>query len=404
MNHYTHHKIYLMKSKLIGFIIVAILATACGNTKKDSEGSLNDKKAQLEKLKSEQKKINEDIAKLETDIKKADPTAIVTNAKLVSVLPLATTDFSHYIELQGKVDAQNISYVAPPNGQGGIVKALYVTQGQSVRKGQVLGTPRRPVDQATDRATCVCNWQVQKILTAAQKTCGTRALVPTSRFYQPKHKWKALEKQIGVIQKQAHLMTVTAPSSGIADQVNVRVGEMFVGASQAGPQIRIVNTSNLKVVASVPENYLGRVHVGSKIQIVLPEQNNRVIDAVVNVVQKVIDPNTRSFNIEAKIPSDASLKPNQIAQIRILDYSAKEVIAIPLNVVQSDENGKYVYVMEKSGDKMIAKKKAVTVGESYADLIEIKSGLIQGEQLITEGYQNLYEGQVIATVGASPAQ
>jgi RND family efflux transporter MFP subunit len=179
---------------------------------------------------------------------------------------------------------------------------------------------------------------------------------------------------------------------------------MFVGATQAGPQIRIVNTSNLKVVASVPENYLGRVKVGSRIQIVLPEQNNRVIEAVVNVVQKVIDPNTRSFNIEAKIPADASLKPNQIAQIRILDYSAKDVIAIPLNVVQSDENGKYVYVMEKSGDKMIAKKKAVTVGESYADLIEIKSGLAQGEQLITEGYQNLYDGQVIATVAVKPAQ
>jgi membrane fusion protein, multidrug efflux system len=93
-----------------------------------------------------------------------------------------------------------------------------------------------------------------------------------------------------------------------------------------------------------------------------------------------------------------------VAQIRILDYSANEVIAIPLNVVQSDENGKYVYVMEKSGDKMIAKKKAVTVGESYAELIEIKSGLTQGEQLITEGYQNLYEGQVIATVAANPGQ
>ena len=212
---------------------------------------------------------------------------------------------------------------------------------------------------------------------------------------------ESLSKQIGVIQRQAALMTVTAPTSGIADQVNVRVGEMFVGATQAGPQIRIVNTSDLKVVASVPENYLGRVKQGSRIQIVLPEQNNRVIDAVVNVVQKVIDPNTRSFNIEARIPSDASLKSNQIAQIRILDYSAKEVIAIPLNVVQSDENGKYVYVMEKSGDKMVARKKAVSVGESYEDLIEIKSGLSQGDQLITEGYQNLYEGQVIATVGAT---
>jgi membrane fusion protein, multidrug efflux system len=403
MNHYTHHKIYLMKSKLIGFIIVAILATACGNTKKDSEGSLNDKKAQLEKLKSEQKKINEDIAKLETDIKKEDPNAIVTNAKLVSVLPLATTDFSHYIELQGRVDAQNISYVAPPNGQGGIVKALYVTQGQAVRKGQVLA---RLDDQLIRQQIEPLRVQLASAEDTYRRTKSLwdQGIGTYQQVLSAKTQMESLSKQIGVIQKQAALMTITAPSSGIADQVNVRVGEMFVGATQAGPQIRIVNTSNLKVVASVPENYLGRVKVGSKIQIVLPEQNNRVIDAVVNVVQKVIDPNTRSFNIEAKIPSDASLKPNQIAQIRILDYSAKEVIAIPLNVVQSDEKGKYVYVMEKSGDKMIAKKKAVTVGESYSDLIEIKSGLTQGEQLVTEGYQNLYEGQVIATVAVSPAK
>jgi RND family efflux transporter MFP subunit len=403
MNHYTHHKIYLMKSKLIGFIIVAILATACGNTKKDSEGSLNDKKAQLEKLKSEQKKINEDIAKLESDIKKADPTAIVTNAKLVSVLPLATTDFSHYIELQGRVDAQNISYVAPPNGQGGIVKALYVTQGQSVRKGQVLA---RHDDQMIRHQIEPLRVQFASAEDTYRRTKSLwdQGIGTYQQVLSAKTQMESLSKQIGVIQKQASLMTVTAPSSGIADQVNVRVGEMFVGATQAGPQIRIVNTSNLKVVASVPENYLGRVKVGSRIQIVLPEQNNRVIEAVVNVVQKVIDPNTRSFNIEAKIPADASLKPNQVAQIRILDYSAKDVIAIPLNVVQSDENGKYVYVMEKSGDKMIAKKKTVTVGESYADLIEIKSGLAQGEQLITEGYQNLYDGQVIATVAVKPAQ
>jgi multidrug efflux pump subunit AcrA (membrane-fusion protein) len=129
----------------------------------------------------------------------------------------------------------------------------------------------------------------------------------------------------------------------------------------------------------------------------LPEQNNRIITATVSVVQKVIDPNTRSFNIEAKIPADANLKPNQIAQIKILDYKANDVIAVPLNTVQTDEKGKYVYVMEKSGDKMVARKKAVAVGESYAGLIEIKSGLTAGDQLITEGYQNLYEGQVIST-------
>ncbi len=119
-----------------------------------------------------------------------------------------------------------------------------------------------------------------------------------------------------------------------------------------------------------------------------------MISATVNVVQKVIDPTTRAFNIEAKIPG-GNLKPNQIAQVKILDYAAPNVLAAPLNIVQTDEKGKYVYVLEKTGNRSVARKKMVTVGESYAELIEIKSGLTAGDQLITEGYQNLYEGQVV---------
>lgn len=396
MNQHTHHKIYFMKRNLIGLIVVAVLAASCGNTKKDAEGSLNDKKAELQKLKTEQKKLNEQIAKLETEIKTADPTAIATSAKLVTVMPLATQNFSHYIDLQGRVDAQNISYVAPPNGQGGIVKALYITQGQFVRKGQVLA---RLDDQLIRQQIEPLRVQLATAEDTYRRTKNLfdQGIGTYQNVLNAKTQMESLQRQIGIIQKQASLMTVTAPSSGVADIVNVRVGEAFVGATAAGPQIRVVNTSNLKVVASVPENYLDRVSVGSRLEIVLPEQNNRTLPAVVNVVQKVIDPNTRTFNIEAKIPSDASLKPNQIAQIKILDYKANNVIAVPLNTVQSDEKGKYVYVMEKNGDKVVARKKAVTVGESYGEVIEIKAGLSAGDQLITEGYQNLYEGQVIAT-------
>jgi membrane fusion protein, multidrug efflux system len=396
MNQHTHHKIYFMKRNLIGLIVLAVFAASCGNTKKDAEGTLNDKKAELQKLKTEQKKVNDQIAKLEADIKKADPTAIATSAKLVTVMPLSTQNFAHYVELQGRVDAQNISYVAPPNGQGGIVKSLYVKQGQAVKKGQVLA---RLDDQLIRQQIEPLRVQLATAEDTYRRTKNLfdQGIGTYQNVLNAKTQMESLQKQIGIIQRQAALMTVTAPSSGIADQVNVRVGEAFVGATAAGPQIRIVNTSDLKVVASVPENYLDRVSVGSRLQILLPEQNNRIITATVSVVQKVIDPNTRSFNIEAKIPADANLKPNQIAQIKILDYKANDVIAVPLNTVQTDEKGKYVYVMEKSGDKMVARKKAVAVGESYAGLIEIKSGLTAGDQLITEGYQNLYEGQVIST-------
>jgi multidrug efflux pump subunit AcrA (membrane-fusion protein) len=81
--------------------------------------------------------------------------------------------------------------------------------------------------------------------------------------------------------------------------------------------------------------------------------------------------------------------------MKILDYSAKGAVAVPINVVQSDEKNKYVYVMEKAGDKMVARKKIVSVGEAYNGLIEIKSGLTGGELIITEGYQTVYDGQSV---------
>lgn len=386
-----------MKTRIFGIILLAVFAASCGNGKKDDQAVLNDKKVQLQKLRTQQQKLNDQIAVLEKDIAAADPKSMVSAAKLVTVMPLSAQAFSHFIELQGRVDAQNISYVAPPNGTGGIVKSLYVRQGDYVRKGQVLA---RLDDQMIRQQIEPLRVQLATAEDTYKRTkslwdqgIGTYQQVLTA-----KTQMESLQKQIGVIQKQASLMTVTAPSSGVADVVNVRVGEAFVGASPAGPQIRIVNTSDLKIVAAVPENYLGRVGVGSKIEVSLPEQNHRKINATVTVAQKVIDPTTRSFNIEARIPSDPALKPNQIAEIRVLDYSANNVIVAPLNVVQSDEGGKYVYVAVKKGENLVAEKRRVFVGESYRDGIEIKSGLQGGDRVITEGYQNLYDGQLITTV------
>jgi RND family efflux transporter MFP subunit len=155
----------------------------------------------------------------------------------------------------------------------------------------------------------------------------------------------------------------------------------------------------LKISANIPENYVTRVKRGTPVEIVVPDVNNRVINSTISLISQTIDPNTRGFIAEAKVPYDGSLKPNQVAQMKILDYSAKNVVAVPVNVVQTDEKGKYVYIMEKEGEKMVARKKAVIIGESYGNTIEIKSGLTGGEQLITEGFQNLYEGQVVTVVG-----
>jgi len=385
-----------MRKNLFGLLFIGILLSSCGAGTKDSKGDLNDKKAQLEKLKGEQKKINDQIATLETEIAKLDPDASAGVAKLVAITPVQTSSFEHFIEIQGTVEATNISYVAPPNGQGGVVKALYVTQGQNVRKGQVLA---RLDDQ-------LIRQQIEPLrvqLNAAEDTYKrTKSLYDQGigtyqNVLNAKTQVETLQGNIATLQKQAALMTVTAPQSGIADIVNVRVGETFVGATAAGPQIRIVNTGDLKIKANIPENYLGDVKVGSPIEVVLPDENNRMVNATVSVVNKVIDPTSRTFYIEARVPSSSNLKPNQIAKVHIKDYGNQNAITIPMSTLQNDETGKYVMIAVKEGDKLVARKRTVTIGQLYADKLEVKSGLQPNDQLITEGFQNLYDGQLITT-------
>jgi membrane fusion protein, multidrug efflux system len=113
-----------------------IIVASCGNSRKENKATLGDKKAELAKLKSEQTKLAEQIQKLEGEIAKADPDAVRV-LKLVSVQPASIQDFNHYVDLQGKIDADNISYVSP-RGMPGQVKALYVKEGDMVKKGQLL--------------------------------------------------------------------------------------------------------------------------------------------------------------------------------------------------------------------------------------------------------------------------
>ena len=98
----------------------------------------------------------------------------------------------------------------------------------------------------------------------------------------------------------------------------------------------------------------------------------------------------------SKVSGNKDLKPNQIAVVKILDHEAKNAIVIPVETVQSDEKGKYVYVAVLEGNKTVARKRTVSIGEFYDELIEVNAGLAKGDKLITKGYQGLYDGQLIS--------
>ena len=401
-----------MRKYFIGLLLAGFTVASCGGSSKDEKGSLNDKKAELEKLKKEQTSINDEVRKLEEEIAKLDTSAARQgNAKLVSIAQLTTGDFVHYIDLQGKIDAENVSYVSPRLGPG-LVKAVYVTKGQQVRKGQLL----LKLDDAVQR---------QNIIAARSglETIKTQLATARDLYNRQNNLWKqgigtevqlisartnvqtlenqlaAAQANIRTLQEQASATNVYADVNGVADEVNIRPGETFTGFAGTQPQIRIVNTASLKAVADVPENYAGRVKAGAPVVVVMPDINRTFLNLKINRAGQLINPNSRAFAAEVIVPYDPSIRPNQLAQIRIQDYAAKNTIVIPVNTVQTDEKGKYVFIAVKEGDRMIARKKMIHVGELNGADIEVKSGLAAGDQLITDGFQNLYEGQVIKLAG-----
>ena len=374
--------------------MIVSLAVACGNSAKDDKGELNDKRAKLAKLKQEQGKLATDIVKLETEIAKADPASVAAIPKLVSTSAIQPSNFTHYIDLQGMITTENIYYVSP-RGVGGQVRSIYVKEGQNISKGQlVVKLDDAIIRQQIELAKIQLNFL--KDLYNRRKNLWDQNIGTEVELISAKNNVAGQEKQIGLLNEQLAKTNVYAEVNGVVEQVNLRVGESFSPASAAQAGIRIVNNSNLKASVNIPENYLPRVNKGTPVIIEVKDINKK-FNSSISLISQVISTTNRSFNAEAKLPSDADLKPNQVAMVRIQDYFQKNAITVPLNAVQTDEKGKFIMVASNESGKKIARKKPVQLGMLYNDQIEVKAGIQAGDEVITQGYQSLYEGQLVTT-------
>lgn len=370
-----------------------LLLSSCGNSSVQKEDSLEGKKKQLAELQGQQDKINQQIAALQTEIAKLDPaSAAVEKAKLVTLTALAPTSFTHYIDLQGNVEAENISFISP-RGSGGVVREVFVRQGDHVAQGQRL----LKLDDAMQQQQ-LANAQTQlsyaKDLYQRRKNLWDQKIGSEVDLINAKNQVDMAENQVKLAQEQVDFTNVNADISGVVDQINIKPGEAFVPGSQ---QLQLVNTDNLKVVVQVPEVYQERIHVGTPVRIVFPGLNNRTVTGTVHVTGKMINTGSRSYAVEIRIPNDKDIRANQVAVVKLEDYSATGAITIPVNTLQTDEQGKYVMVGITNNGKTVAHKVPVTIGQTYADRVEIKSGLQAGDKLITDGFQGLYEGQAVTT-------
>ncbi len=364
----------------------AFLLLACGG---ENDDSLAGKQAELTKLKTEQseteakiKALEGEIAKLDTTIKQDD------RAVAVTVSPVVSENFKHYVEVQGSIDAKNSVMVSPKSG--GVLTSVLVKEGDYVKQGATMARVDNSVMKESiaevQNQLALANTVYEKQARLWEQKIGTEI-----QYLQAKNNKEALEKKIATLNTQLGQSNIAAPISGVVDQVIAKVGEM---AAPGAPIARVVNLSNLKVVAKVADSYVASVKKGDEVIVKFPDLDQEY-KARITFVSTTVDPLTRTFRIEANLPSSNSLKPNMLAQVQINDATKKDALVIDQNLVQSTENGTVVYVAENEGGKKVAKSRTVKTGLSYNGQIEILAGLKAGDQLITQGYQDVADGQAV---------
>jgi RND family efflux transporter MFP subunit len=304
-------------------VTLLVLLASCGSSPKDKKGEAADLKVKLEKLKKEK---NGTGCPDTPGRRTADQSRFFSRKaqKLVSVDTVTVQDFTHFIELQGKIDADNVAYVAPA-GQGGVVKAVYVKSGSKVSKGQLI----LKLDDAMARQGVIGAQQQAGVLKARltqaqtlydrhqnlwKQNIGTEVNVINAKAEVDalQSQLRAAEAQVRMAQEQANQSNVTAQISGVIDQMNVKVGEFFspqtAANPQSGQQIKIVNNSSIKMVTEVPENYGARIKKGDIVEVIVPESGKPPYKSTISVVGAAVNPTSRSFNTEAKLPGRSYFK------------------------------------------------------------------------------------------------
>lgn len=371
-----------MKNLLIILSISSILAACSG-------GNKDDKKVQLAELKKQQAELTDKISQLEADIAKNDTTKS-GKSKLVIVTGIEPKPFNHYIEVQARVEGDEDVMVSAESM--GAVTAVNVKAGDKVSKGQVMAT----LDDRTIRSqmeSMQSQLELATTLYNRQKNLWDQKIGSEVQFLNAKTQKESLERQVGALQNQWDLTRIKSPINGTVDDINIKIGQMMAPGM---PAIRVVNLTSLKVKGEVAEAYINSVNKGNPVKIFFPDLNKE-IDAKVDYSGKAIGALNRTFNVEVRLnAAHGEYHPNQVAVLKIADYSSEKALVVPVSAVMKGTDGEYVFIAANENGKNIAKRKPVKSGKVYNGNVEIAQGISANDKVITFGNQNLVEGDIIS--------
>jgi len=366
-----------------------ILVVSCSKNTNTIEG----KKAELIKLKGQLVDLQAKVTKLEKEVAESGNGNSTRDIVPVEVKTVTPETFLRFINVQGTVESDKVATISCK--MGGPVISILVQEGSLVKKGQLLlqlddETIKKSMEELkTGLGFAEDNYNRQKRL-------WEKKAVSEMQFLQAKNAYDQLVNRLETMKNQIDNAKIYAPFSGYVDFIFPKIGETVMPGQ---PVIKLADMSNIKVTADISESYISTIKAGTSVSITIPELKEKV-EGKITTSAKAIDPKNRTFRIEVQFSkTPQNLRPYMICGISINDVAKQNSITAPLSALQRSGEKFFLFIAENSNG-MVARKRMLETGLTNDTQIEVFGGLSVNDQIITNGYLDVSDGQKISIQNA----
>lgn len=229
-------------------------------------------------------------------------------------------------------------------------------------------------------------------------------IISKQEFDQIKYAYESAEAQLESIQVQMDNLkknisdcSVTSPMTGVIATRGVERGGF---ASQAAPAYTVMDLSTIKVEVGVSEQVLNTIKVGDQVSVLMTAVSPQPLYGTVSTISPAAG-QTGMYTVKIEMNNaDGKIKAGMMAEVSFTMESSNDTIVLPRNAVIEKDGETYVYVVEGG----IAKKVAVELGIEADDTIEITSGLVDGDAVVTKGQTYISDGEEVKVSNGDAAE
>ena len=309
-----------------------------------------------------------------------------TPATRVETLVLEPTSFTDVVKVTGTVEALDDATLAAQTD--GPVTMLLDLGARVQRGAPVAKIDAEEAEAAVAQAKA--RYELAQDRFKRQKPLYQDSIVSALEFAQVRSERTQAKAALQQAQVRLNNTVVDAPFAGTVEERFLELGEQ---AAPGQKVVRLVNTRRVKVTAGVPERYANDIRVGTPVQIDVRRYDAGVRTAEVTFVGNTIDPESRTFTVEATLSNeDRTLKPEMGVKLRVTRAVLDSALVLPRTAVLRDETGTHVYVVDRSDTTAVARNRDIELGPETGGEVVVESGLKAGAEVIIVGQNNVSPG------------